>query len=315
MIQPVAAPVDMGPVLPPEPPATIVPEVTAETDLARAEPLRVLAEALASVRDDLDSQLLPIFLEEAQELFPHAGALLRDWRRAPQQREYAQDLRRTLHTLKGSARMAGAMRLGELTHLMESRLMVGEHEVVPSRELFDALDNDLDQQASLLDQLQSGTAGVAPGSEAERAQSPAEPSSAATWQRRQRARPLQSPAEPSPAPTVASAAGAAGAATLAAVVAAEEPAGETDVLQRMMVRVRSDVIDRLVNETGEVSIARARIEGELRSLKGNLLELTASVIRLRGQVREIEIQAETQIQSRMSQVQEAEAFDPLEFDR
>ena len=312
MIQPVAAPVDMGPVLPPEPPATIVPEVTAETDLARAEPLRVLAEALASVRDDLDSQLLPIFLEEAQELFPHAGALLRDWRRAPQQREYAQDLRRTLHTLKGSARMAGAMRLGELTHLMESRLMVGEREVVPSRELFDALDNDLDQQASLLDQLQSGTAGVAPGSEAERAQSPAEPSSAATWQRRQRARPLQSPAEPSPAPTVASAAGDA---TLAAVVAAEEPAGETDVLQRMMVRVRSDVIDRLVNETGEVSIARARIEGELRSLKGNLLELTASVIRLRGQVREIEIQAETQIQSRMSQVQEAEAFDPLEFDR
>ena len=83
----------------------------------------------------------------------------------------------------------------------------------------------------------------------------------------------------------------------------------------MMVRVRSDVIDRLVNETGEVSIARARIEGELRSLKGNLLELTNSVIRLRGQVREIEIQAETQIQSRMSQVQEAEAFDPLEFDR
>src|SRR5207249_10257896 len=39
-------------------------------------------------------------------------------------------------------------------------------------------------------------------------------------------------------------------------------------------------------------------------------------IRLRGQVREIEIQAETQIQSRMSQVQEhEEGFDPLEFDR
>jgi chemosensory pili system protein ChpA (sensor histidine kinase/response regulator) len=64
-----------------------------------------------------------------------------------------------------------------------------------------------------------------------------------------------------------------------------------------------------------VSIARARIEGELRALKANLLELTNSVIRLRGQVREIEIQAETQIQSRMSQVQEAEGFDPLEFDR
>ncbi len=81
-------------------------------------------------------------------------------------------------------------------------------------------------------------------------------------------------------------------------------------------RVRADLIDRLVNEAGEVAIARARVEGELRSLKSNLLELTGSVIRLRSQVREIEIQADSQIQSRMSMANEAaEGFDPLEFDR
>ena len=100
-----------------------------------------------------------------------------------------------------------------------------------------------------------------------------------------------------------------------AVERTAEPGADSATPQQMTVRVRADVIDRLVNETGEVSIARARIEGELRSLKGNLLELTNSVIRLRGQVREIEIQGETQIQSRMSMVQEEEAFDPLEFDR
>ena len=49
-----------------------------------------------------------------------------------------------------------------------------------------------------------------------------------------------------------------------------------------MLRVRADIVDRLVNEAGEVAIARARIEGELRSLKSNLLELTNSVIRLRS---------------------------------
>ena len=81
-------------------------------------------------------------------------------------------------------------------------------------------------------------------------------------------------------------------------------------------RVRADIIDRLVNEAGEVSITRARVDGELRALKANLLELTSSVIRLRAQVREIEIQGETQIQSRMSlQSDAAEGFDPLEFDR
>ncbi len=94
-----------------------------------------------------------------------------------------------------------------------------------------------------------------------------------------------------------------------------EAAAEVDAGARAMLRVRADMIDRLVNEAGEVAIARSRIEGELRSLKSNLLELTGSVIRLRAQVREIEIQAESQIQSRMSLVGEAEGFDPLEFDR
>ena len=83
-----------------------------------------------------------------------------------------------------------------------------------------------------------------------------------------------------------------------------------------MLRVRADTIDRLVNEAGEVAISRARIEGELRALKANLLELTGSVIRLRSQVREIEIQADSQIQSHLTQMQEHQGdFDPLEFDR
>jgi chemosensory pili system protein ChpA (sensor histidine kinase/response regulator) len=83
---------------------------------------------------------------------------------------------------------------------------------------------------------------------------------------------------------------------------------------RAQLRVRADLIDRLVNEAGEVAIARSRVEGELRALKANLLELTASVIRLRAQVREIEIQAESQIQSRTVD-EAAQGFDPLEFDR
>ncbi|MGC1816659.1 MAG: hybrid sensor histidine kinase/response regulator, partial [Casimicrobiaceae bacterium] len=91
---------------------------------------------------------------------------------------------------------------------------------------------------------------------------------------------------------------------------------DVEIGARAMLRVRADIVDRLVNEAGEVAIARARVEGELRALKANLLELTSSVIRLRGQVREIELQAETRIQSRMSAVQsDHEGFDPLELDR
>src|SRR4029077_15353371 len=113
-------------------------------------------EALAAIRDDVDDQVLPIFLEEAAELYPQAGEQVRAWRRSPGDQTGARHLRRTLHTFKGSARMAGAMRLGELAHLMESRLLAGDVLARPTPELFDALDTDLDRLAFVLDRLHKG---------------------------------------------------------------------------------------------------------------------------------------------------------------
>jgi chemosensory pili system protein ChpA (sensor histidine kinase/response regulator) len=37
---------------------------------------------------------------------------------------------------------------------------------------------------------------------------------------------------------------------------------------QVQLRVRADLVDQLVNEAGEVAIARGRIEGELLALKG-----------------------------------------------
>ena len=266
---------------------------------APASPPRVEAgdESLAQVHDDVDEQVLPIFLEEAAELFPQAGEQLRAWRRNPASQDTAQALRRTLHTFKGSARMAGAMRLGELTHWMETRLLAGDVLAMPTAELFESLDTDLDRIAFVLDRLQKGEANAPlPWADqviaADPAAAGAAPALSAVPATPQVPRPAALPAAP--------------AAT----------AAEPEVVQRAMLRVRADLIDRLVNEAGEVAIARARVEGELRSLKGNLLELTNSVIRLRSQVREIEIQAESQIQSGTPHVKPGEAdFDPLEFDR
>ncbi|MEP7274708.1 MAG: Hpt domain-containing protein [Betaproteobacteria bacterium] len=254
-----------------------------------------LVDPLAGIRDDVDQQVLAIFIEEASELYPQAGEQVRSWRRNPRDGGVAQQLRRTLHTFKGSARMAGAMRLGELAHLMESRLMNGDTPVSPTGDLFDALDADLDDVACVLDALRDGKVNVTLPRFV-----PAPPAAAPT------------PAGEAPAPAQS------GAAAAPEAQAAEQDAdvAEVEASAKAMLRVRADVIDRLVNESGEVQIARSRVEVELRALKANLLELTASVIRLRSQVREIELDAETQIQSRMSAAQTVhQDFDPLELDR
>ncbi len=95
------------------------------------------------------------------------------------------------------------------------------------------------------------------------------------------------------------------------VVAAERPAAGSAV-----VRVRASLLDRMVNQAGEVSIVRARIDSNVKLLQGSLGELTDSLERMRRQLRDIELQAETQISSRIEAAKSsAQAFDPLEMDR
>ncbi|MCZ7655012.1 MAG: Hpt domain-containing protein [Rhodocyclaceae bacterium] len=227
------------------------------------------------LRDDLDEQLLPIFLEEAVDLVNEIGVELRNWHANPQDMETAGALARLLHTLKGSARMAGAMGMGELVHSMETRLenALAAEAVTPL--FLEELDTSFDRANFLLEGLRKRAAGVIE-----------EEDGASTEIPSVEVRHLQR-----------SAAGEIETETAAA---------------RAMLRVRADQVDRLVNEAGELSIARSRIEGEMRALRGSLLDLTENVIRLRGQLREIEIRAESQMQSRMAQAHEEHAeFDPL----
>ncbi|MBA3625752.1 MAG: response regulator, partial [Methylibium sp.] len=80
--------------------------------------------------------------------------------------------------------------------------------------------------------------------------------------------------------------------------------------------VRAPLLDRLVNQAGEVSITRSRIESGVGQIKGSLSDLTDNLERLRGQLREIELQGEVQMTSRLEAAKAAsQSFDPLEFDR
>ncbi|MCK0509430.1 Hpt domain-containing protein [Aromatoleum anaerobium] len=218
------------------------------------------------VHDELDAQLLPVFLDEGAELLGELHAALRQWR-SDGAADAAQSTARLLHTLKGSARMAGAMTLGQHVHHLESQLVAAlEGGQEPAGGLIDELTAGLDQAEQLIDAIAGG-----------------------------------GPAQPAPAPDDAAPAtsagqdGASGAATL---------------------RVRADAVDRFVNQAGEIGITRTRVAGELRTLRRSLLDLTENVIRLRNQLREVELQADVQMQSRLARSDAHDgAFDPLEMDR
>ncbi len=84
------------------------------------------------------------------------------------------------------------------------------------------------------------------------------------------------------------------------------------------IRVRADLLDQMVNNAGEVSIYRARLEQQNKTFGFNLDELGGTIERLRAQLRNLEIETEAQILSRYEREHEGEVpagFDPLEMDR
>ena len=250
--------------------------------------------------DEIDPQLLSVFLDESIDLMRALGENFRAWRAAPEDTDIPQALARVLHTMKGSARMVGAMVCGDLLHSMETRIEEAIAKKHVSPDMLDGLEAALDRAAGLLEQLRHGKPSLA--------------------------------AEFSPGPDDQSG--------ILADTSADQPMAETyqggerrsderrqsDERRRLsdaasasaqpVLRVRADLVDQWVNEAGEISIARTRIESRLREFKSALMDLTESVSRLRGQLREVEIQAESQMQSRQALISDnAQVFDPLEFDR
>jgi chemosensory pili system protein ChpA (sensor histidine kinase/response regulator) len=90
----------------------------------------------------------------------------------------------------------------------------------------------------------------------------------------------------------------------------------TPAERQELARVSADLLDELLNNAGEVSIYRARVEQQMTSTEFNLAELGRTVTRLREQLRKLELETEAQILFRhQGEAQGREDFDPLELDR
>lgn len=249
-----------------------VTDVKAELEpLSEAEPAMEHLPETASpqvseaVETVVDQELLVIFVEEARELVPQVGNELRAWRVNPAESDHPDALQRVLHTLKGSARMAGQSALGDTVHGMEDKIihaLKGKVSAVDFDDMFVALD----RIGALLEEAVGASTTGRTGVTAD----------------------VEDVAIP----------------------------GRSADRRAQYLRLRADVLDRLINEAGEISIARSRMDREMQGFKQFSLDLTESVYRLRAHLRELEIETESQLQSRMTLLQETqETFDPLEFDR
>ncbi|HEX7325734.1 MAG TPA: Hpt domain-containing protein [Rhodanobacteraceae bacterium] len=249
---------------------------------------------------DFDAELVALFTEEAGELLDASDTPLATLRNAPGDAASVRALQRNLHTFKGGARVVGVLPAGDLAHAMETLLeRVGTRKRALNALELDSLERGFDRLRDLVERIQAGRAIAAPVNAIERFNALADgrivgaPAVAAVA-------PVQPPDAPQahePAPAV----GEAGAPSAAEII-----------------RVRSDLLDALVNAAGEASIYRARLEQQVANFRFNLAELGQTVARVREQLRKLDIETEAQILSRYQHENEGSAgaaFDPLELDR
>jgi chemosensory pili system protein ChpA (sensor histidine kinase/response regulator) len=266
------------------------------------EPVVAIPEAPSfQIMTELDQELIEVFQAEASEVLDSSDVILRRLAEEPDNNELLNDLRREMHTLKGSSRMAGFMTVGDVAHAAESVLdALGKGTLRMATPVLDKLQKALDnlhqmltgilagQQPAVRQELIDELHEVLGGKPAERV----------------------TPIAPTPVAALA---------TVLSAAPVARPAGKPApaLAPSDTIRVSAALLNTLVNQMGESSIFRARIDQGVSAMSFNLNELEQTITRLRRQVKHLSNQAEARIQSRQDQDTKAhqQEFDPLELDR
>ena len=106
---------------------------------------------------EYDAEIAAIFSEEAAELLESADQALGSWAKERGSREHIEELKRHLHTLKGGARMAGIVAMGDLSHELEALLInIDDGRISQSPQIEDLLQLSIDELHRMRDMVISG---------------------------------------------------------------------------------------------------------------------------------------------------------------
>ena len=115
------------------------------------------APAAEAVSESYDPDIAAIFAEEAMELLEKAETAVQDLGSGNAMQDGLRELQRLLHTIKGGARMAGIMTMGDLSHALESLLAAAADGLVEfDQSSLGLVRESLDQLQQMRDTVDAG---------------------------------------------------------------------------------------------------------------------------------------------------------------
>ena len=116
-----------------------------------------VVETLEVLKPGSDPDILEIYLEEAEEESENIARLQQDWLLHPEDQNALKNIRRAFHTIKGSGRLVGAVKIGELAWDYEQLLnRVIDKTIAPADAIIDAVGKAAIASRELVEELKNG---------------------------------------------------------------------------------------------------------------------------------------------------------------
>ena len=252
------------------------------------------AQVVAQKEDDIDMEMLDIFLAEADGQFNSIDNDLASLSDNLQDKKTAHSLKRSMHTLKGSANTTGARKVGAIFHHLEDMMNVSP---TVTQELCGNIQAGVDAAFAAIQALRENRSVDEAVGAASAKPTPIQQTSGLETQAIVASTPQEQ--------------------IMVAVGAVPVRDDSTKLLEDegAMLKVSSKSLERLVKNVGEINISRSQIGTNVVVGRQAMMGLAVSLEQMYGYLREIEIEAEKQMHAGTDNANENTGFDALQMDR
>jgi chemosensory pili system protein ChpA (sensor histidine kinase/response regulator) len=255
---------------------------------------------------EIDEEMLEVFALEAEDLLQNINSHLAILENAPNNREALLEVRRSAHTLKGSAGIVGLKKLSDLAHRVEDLLdYLAENEIEAGEKVFELLLTSTD----CFENLTSGATSVQLEKKIARLYTNFDEVFAALREPKTKVAAVETKPE--------------------AIQNGEKDAQILNAPNRSVVRVSLEKLDELVKIVSDLLVSRSVFEQRLSEFEQQIRELNNSTNRLQQATGKLEIDFEASMLDGNSQrsafsvqqfgvpqsaIRNPQSFDALEFD-